>query len=192
MFVRTFGMVGRAVPARCGGFAKAEIHKAPDYARAPKPSGDAVAARWGQHALPSRISAPVFMTISLRRGTLHCRNRRDFNDQLLHVETGFCEGFAQTRERVRAVGFHRLLYHVMEHFLNEGIVGGFAANGELSHIVCSRQAYFFSIIADVLADGINGFLVLARAETSDRIELFEAEAQGIDNGMTALAGLWAS
>src|SRR6266850_3973691 len=92
-------------------------------------------------------------------------------------------------QRVRAVSFHGLFYHMVKHFLNEGIVRGLTANRELAHIARPRKPNLLAIIGHVFADRINRFFVFARAEAPHSVVLLETESERIDYGMTALTSL---
>ena len=58
---------------------------------------------------------------------------------------------------------------------------------KLRHIMRSGQADDLTIIGGVFAYGINRTVTIAGAKSAHGIILFEAEAERIDDGMTALA-----
>ena len=62
-------------------------------------------------------------------------------------------------------------------------------DGELGDVARSGQTDRLPVFGEVVAYGINWPVLIAGAKSSDRVVLFEAEAERIDDRMTALAGL---
>ena len=125
----------------------------------------------------------------LLRLRLECGEGRDFDEEVLHVEVGLEEGGVEVVEGIGTVSFHRLFGDVVEEFLNEGIVGLFVGDGEFGNIAGARKADLVAVVGDVFADRVDGFFVFGGTEAADGVELFEAEAQRINNRMTGLTGL---
>ncbi len=82
---------------------------------------------------------------------------------------------------VRSVGKERLFNDVMEHLLDESVLGLLTADGEFGDVMSAGEANFLAVISEVFADGVDRPIVLAGAETADGIELFEAESKRVDD-----------
>src|SRR4051794_21446040 len=75
----------------------------------------------------------------------------------------------------------------MEELLDERAMGVFIVRGEFRDIARARKFDYFSVVGQIFGKRVDGFAVVDVAEFSDGVEMFEAEAKRIDEGMTALA-----
>src|SRR5262245_16363728 len=108
------------------------------------------------------------------------RKRGNVHQELLHVEPGRNQRLAKAPHRAGTISEHRLLYNLIKQLLDEGVLGLFTGGGELSHITGARQSDRLTLVGRVIANHIDWPIILASAEATDRIIMFQAEAEGID------------
>ena len=114
--------------------------------------------------------------------------QRRLQQQFLHAEVGFCKGFQQPVHRIRSIRRGRLFDRVMEQMPDEGPVGGLTADSKGRHIARFFQTDGLPIIPGKITPGVDRFAIVLGAPASNRIEILQAEAQGIDGGVAAHAG----
>src|SRR5205807_10000755 len=102
---------------------------------------------------------------------MHCRSRGDFNQKHLHIETRLNKGLAQPVQRIRAVRKRRLLDDVMKKLLDKTALRLFVPQRELGYVAGSGQMHGLAVVSHVVADAVNGPVVIAGAEASDRVVL---------------------
>src|SRR5260221_11520781 len=84
-----------------------------------------------------------------------------------------------------------LLDHVVEQLLDEGVVGLFAVGEEGCELPGTN------VLGDLAAGrlvepvGVDRLASLIGAEAADGVEVFEAEAEGVDHPVAGDAGRWA-
>src|SRR5712671_2025128 len=76
---------------------------------------------------------------------------------------------------------------MMKQLLDKGALRLRAANGKIGDVPRAGKPDGLPIIRQIIAGSIHWLVVVARAEAPDRIVLLEAEPEGIDYGVTALA-----
>src|ERR1043166_9709863 len=119
------------------------------------------------------------------------RNGGDFDEQILQVEFRSNKCLAQAIHGVRTISQHGLFDNMMKELLDEAVLGLFAPGGESGNIPRAGETDRLAFISGVVADGVDGLAALARLESAHGVKILKAEAQRIDHGMTALAGLGA-
>ncbi len=103
------------------------------------------------------------------------------------MEAGVFEAFVELIHLVKAVGIGGLLDEVVEEVFEKSSVSVVALDGKFGEIVRAVDADGVEIRSFVVAAGINRFILFVSAEAAGGVEVFEAEADGIDDGVAGHA-----
>jgi hypothetical protein len=110
----------------------------------------------------------------------------DIDQKLLDIESGRREGLAQLVHYVGTIRKNGLFDNLVKELLDEGAMGVFVVRGVFGDVARAGHFDGFAFVGDVFGDGIDWFAVVLLAEFSDGVEVLQAEAERIDEGMTTL------
>jgi len=113
---------------------------------------------------------------------------RDVEHQFLDVEPGRFKATSQILKGAVAIGHRRLLHEVVEKLADERPVPAFAGGGIDGHVTRSGNLHGMPFVCLEHALGIDRLVVVLSAPAPDRVKVLKAEAERIDDRMTAHAG----
>ena len=111
----------------------------------------------------------------------------DFGEEFLDVELGLGEGFLEVVEGVLTVGGGGLFDGVMEELADEGAVAVGGLDDVIDDVARAGEADFFVFVDGEVGGGVDGFVLVLGAPAADGVEVFEGEAEGVDEGVAGHA-----
>ena len=88
-----------------------------------------------------------------------------------------------------SVAVDGLLDEVVEEVFDEGSVGTGGFDGEFGEILGTGDFDEVVFLGGVVAGGVDGLVLIVSSEAADGVVVFQAEADGVDDGMTGHAAL---
>src|SRR5262249_41381534 len=115
----------------------------------------------------------------------HGRGRHDLDRELADIVSTRGERCTQFLELARAERLHRLLHQVMEQLLDEGVVHLLAGGQEPRQLARPGEGYLLTGARLVAAGRVDRLAVVLLAEAAGGVEVFQGEAERVDDAVTA-------